>query len=209
MPQAVQRVLSEDVLDKTMHLFWRKGYANTPIEDIVEVTGFNRTVIYSRFGGKHGLFVAMLQRYRNKITNRLVAPLQDAGRGLESLIAFFQQFAELNLLTEESLGCFLIATASEVATHDEEVVNFIADFLGELRQLILAILEQARVKDELKSNIEIEAVADFLVGNVMGLMTMSRSPVPKEALLNHIKGIVLFISAISRKKQSSIIKTQQ
>ena len=50
-----------------MHLFWRKEYANTPIEDIVDLTGFNRAAIYSRFGGKQGLFLAMLTRYRDQV----------------------------------------------------------------------------------------------------------------------------------------------
>src|SRR3990167_10863057 len=83
MARITQRVLSEEVLDKTMQLFWEKGFFNTSIEEILEVTGFNRAAIYNHFGDKKGLFIAMLQRYRAQITPKLTLPLTNQSRSEE------------------------------------------------------------------------------------------------------------------------------
>ncbi len=54
-------------LDKAMRLFWRKGYLDTSIDDLVSETGVGRSGLYGTFGGKRDLFFAALTRYRNLI----------------------------------------------------------------------------------------------------------------------------------------------
>ena len=56
MSQVIQHSLSEEILDKTMALFWGKGYFNTSIDDIAVVTGLNRAALYKYFGGKTSYF---------------------------------------------------------------------------------------------------------------------------------------------------------
>src|SRR5260221_694659 len=80
-----QKPLTEDVLDKTMNLFWEKGYFNTTIEDIIAVTGLNRASLYKYGGGKDELFVKMLKRFRKNITDPVTIPLQNKADGVESI----------------------------------------------------------------------------------------------------------------------------
>src|SRR3990167_10888940 len=96
MPRATKRILDDEVLDKTMQLFWQKGYFNVSIEDILQTTGFNRSAIYNHFGNKNSLFVAMLKRYRDQITTQLTLPLQDSQRGLKAIEDFLAQFAHMH-----------------------------------------------------------------------------------------------------------------
>src|SRR6202522_142366 len=111
MAQVIQRSLSEEVLDKTMNLFWEKGYFNTSIDDITAVTGLNRAALYKYFGGKDKLFLAMLERFRKNITEKVHIPLQTKTNGIEGIATFFTQFLELyESANIGSRGCFLIST---------------------------------------------------------------------------------------------------
>lgn len=200
MPQVIQRILSEEVLDKTMNLFWDKGYFNTSIEDIIEITGFNRAAIYKYFGGKEGLFIAMLKRYRNQITPFLTAPLQNQDKGVEGIKEFFTQFIRLHATNGLSQGCFLITTASEIPLHSEEVVLLIKDFLDYLRGLFRNLLETTLINSKNReAQMDIASTADFLVGNVFGLMTLCRSQAPTQVFENHICGIMDFLMHFSTK----------
>jgi AcrR family transcriptional regulator len=67
-----------EVLDRAMALFWRRGYEATSIEDLVEATGINRGSIYATFGDKKRLFLAVLDRYAEKVAKPLIAELSDA-----------------------------------------------------------------------------------------------------------------------------------
>jgi len=188
-----------------MHLFWQKGYFSVSIEDIIETTGFNRAAIYKHFGGKDGLFLAMLIRYRNHVTEMLTSPLQskqDNGLGLHNIKLFFQSISQLHQQNCLSMGCFLIATASDIPSHDERIVKFIGEFIQHLRTLFLNNVDAAAKCGQLKYDGNNSAIADFLVGNVFGLFTLCRSKAPKIVFENQLVGIMDFVESISSKKGS-------
>jgi len=199
MGQVTQRIVCEEMLDKTMQLFWKRGFFNTSIEDVVEATGFNRAAIYKYFGGKEGLFLAMLKRYRDQMTPQLTAPLlHNQPSGIENIKTFFSQFLQLYQQNCLSDGCFLIATASDLPSHHQDVAIFIKDFLEHLRQLFRNRLEDEQKTNKLISEMDVNATADFLVGNVFGLMTLFRSDAPYELLKNHINGVMNYLSSIPK-----------
>lgn len=198
MAQAIERVLSEPVLDQTMRLFWARGYAQTPVEEIVAVTGFNRAAIYNRFDGKRGLFLAMLERYRDRVTARLLDPLRASEQGVDAIEAFFRQLASVPELTQQSLGCMLVATASDQGNLDEPASALVTAYLDELAALIRAALDAARAQGQLQSAMNVDASTDFLVGNVLGLMTLSRWPTPNNAFHNQLSEILRYLDRLKK-----------
>jgi len=193
MGSVVQRSISNEVLDKTMRLFWTKGYFNTSVDDVIAVTGFNRTAIYNYFGSKHDLFLAMLKRYRETVTPQLTAHLRHPENGLQAIIDFFNQFSSLNKTTMPS-GCFLIATASDLPSHDKQVSAFIQDFSNELRALFLNCIIQA---ERSGASIDKKIIADFLMANIFGLMTLHRTQVSTSAIKHHIETVLLFLQTLA------------
>lgn len=65
-----------------------------------------------------------------------------------------------------SKGCFLIATASDIPSHDKRVVKFIGEFIQHLRNLFLNNVSSAAKSGQLKYDGNNSAIADFLVGSV-------------------------------------------
>ena len=195
MPQVVQYSIQDNILDLVMRLFWEKGLFNTSIDDIVEKTGLNRAAIYKYFGGKQALFIQMLKRYRQKITLQFTAPLQKKAMGLDAINAFFEQFLHLDK-KGMPCGCFLIATASDMPSHDEEVAEFISLFSKDLRALFLACLVYAVKNEQIKTRVNTKAVADFLVANVFGLMTLHRTQATTTTIKNHIAMVRCFLNTV-------------
>lgn len=56
------------------NLFLTKGYAATPLEEVVAISGGSLTTLYQLFGNKHGLWEAIVAEVCDQIT----APLQEA-----------------------------------------------------------------------------------------------------------------------------------
>src|SRR5882724_7309750 len=87
--RAVRRSRSEAKLDRTMDVFWERGYYDTSVEELVRRTGLHRAAVYGEFGSKRRLFEASPRRYREKVTAELLEPLArpDAARAdLERLV---------------------------------------------------------------------------------------------------------------------------
>jgi len=198
MGRVVERNIANDILDKTMYVFWERGYFNTSIDDVVAATGFNKAAIYKYFGGKHALFVAMLKRYREVVTPRLTAPLQETHQGLKAIEHFFNQFLTLNK-NDTPCGCFLIATASELPSHDEAVRYFIQQFTHDVKKWLLACLMQAQNNQHRAHNTNPKAIVDFLVVNIFGLMTLHRTDVTTQTIKHHITTIKQYLNTLTTK----------
>ena len=50
-------------LDRAMHVFWQRGYADASLDLLASATGLGRGSIYGAFGSKDALFRACLERY--------------------------------------------------------------------------------------------------------------------------------------------------
>lgn len=68
-----------DLLDHALDLFLERGFEGTSIEAIVDAVGMARRTVYARYGDKHSLFKAALQR----LIDELVVPV-DTLRQLET-----------------------------------------------------------------------------------------------------------------------------
>lgn len=201
---ATQCVLSENILDKIMLLFWERGYFNTSIHDLIATTGFNRAALYKHFGGKHGLFLAMLQRFRSKVVVEATIPISDPAAGMPGIKRFFEQFVQCHRATIASHGCFMIATASNLPSHEPEVVRVVEEFMQYLRGLFYKNLRMQQAEKILDSEMNTELIADFLVGNVVGLLTMLRSGNDDHMIANHVYGILIFLASLSPRKTPTL-----
>jgi AcrR family transcriptional regulator len=77
----------ELVLEAARQVFLAKGYAGASLDAIAEAAGFSKGVVYSQFGAKGDLFLALLERRmaeRAKQNERLVARAT-ASAGIEAL----------------------------------------------------------------------------------------------------------------------------
>ena len=59
------------ILDSAEKLFVERGYTGTSINDIAEEADFSRTSIYQYFSSKEEIYVHILERYTDSLTERL------------------------------------------------------------------------------------------------------------------------------------------
>lgn len=167
--------INEQALEQSMGLFWQKGYFNAPIDALVKVSGLSRAAIYKQFGGKEGFFVAMLERYRQKLTSQFLSPLRNQEQGLTAIFAFFEQFIELSEQGQMQNGCFFINTASELPCHQKATKTVIEAFFAELKTLLYQALERGKAQGQLSQKLDSQACSSFLVANIFGLFTLARA----------------------------------
>jgi len=60
----------EDVLNKTIPVFWKHGLAETSVQDLEHATGVRKSGLYAEFKDKEDLFVASIRQYFDMLTAR-------------------------------------------------------------------------------------------------------------------------------------------
>ncbi len=196
MEKAITRSLSEEKLNRAMLVFWEKGYHDTPIEDLITRAGLHRAAIYGQFGSKKKFFEALLARYRETVTATMLAPLRAPDTALAQLEQFFRQLRDFAASPEGRFGCLMCHTASEVSPHIRSVARIVSSYLDELHLLFRKACVNARKRGEFRPATDADQVADYLVGAVLGLMALARSPAPRTAVAHYADGVVGFLRSL-------------
>ena len=195
----------DERLDRAIDVFWKEGYYDTSIEELMRRTGLHRAAVYGTFGTKRALFEAALRRYREKVVAAFVAPLERPDAGLADIERFFRTIQDAAAGPLKGRGCLMINTASEVSPHSRPVARIVSRFLDDLRALLRRACVNSRARGEARPETDVDQVADYLMGSVVGLWTLSRSPAPAAALRHYLAGVLMLVQSLrpsSRRRRS-------
>ncbi len=176
-----------EALDRAMKVFWRKGYANTAIEDLVRATGVNRSGLYDEFESKHGLFLASLDHYQATVVRDAFGVVEQAGAGLPEIRAYFEKILANSGAGMSDLGCLMANTATDVAPYDRRAAKKVETFRRRLQMGFAAALTNAKAAGVLSAQVNTVQMADFLTGTAQGLAVLARSGARPKMLANVIE----------------------
>ncbi len=109
----------EEILEKVMHLFWKKGYNGTSLQDLVETTGLNRSSLYNSYGNKMQLYRMALDNYMVLSSKQIETSVNQPRTGFEAVKNLFLSF--LPEIKNDSRGCMNINCRTEM--HHEPSLN--------------------------------------------------------------------------------------
>ena len=172
----------ERALARATDLFWRRGYEATSMRELLGAMGIGRGSFYDTFGDKHALFLASLDRYREAAEESTLSMLE-AGSAKEAIRTVFEDAVDgLARQAEPRRGCLLANTAVELAPHDPEVGERIAGHVARTEEAFERTIVRGRASGELAARHDPEALARFLVNNLLGLRVLARTGAPRRAL---------------------------
>ncbi len=176
----------DEVLDKAMMAFWKRGYEATSLNDLLDHMQIQRASLYNAFRDKRSLFLNTLERYdtihrRPEVAKRLKMPSPR-----QAILGLFQNTIAGVMKHRSRNGCFLINTALELAPHDKEVAKFVRRcFVHMERQFFKKRIEQGIVIGEISKSVVPAQAASAILSLYMGLQVLSRSR-PEKRLLEAI-----------------------
>ncbi len=161
-------------LDGAMQLFWAKGFHGTSMQDLVDNLGVNRQSLYDTFGGKHELFDAALQRYRDLQSLPVRRALEQEGSVGEVLRAFFDGMIT-SLLNNDGKGCLMVNSATELASQDDAVFGTCSANARQLEAAFTGLMVRAQESGELLNDRSPVQLARFLVSTINGLAVTAKA----------------------------------
>lgn len=130
-----------EVIDKSIDLFWKNGFSASSMKDVVQTTGLKPGSIYLAFGNKEALFREALERYAEKGITRIRRTLEGAptvGKGIIRILENNIQEAG----GDNYLSCFLVKTQLEMATAGGELHTLASQKLQEIETIYRSYLEK-------------------------------------------------------------------
>ena len=172
----------EEALENALALFWRKGYAETTMRDLVAYTGVAHAGLYSAFGSKHALFKAALLHHRNTTMTWLLRDLEAPEAGREAVEQFFETLLAIIKSGDFENGCFMLNTALAFGGEDEDIMANVHAHLEQMVQAFRGALARARERGEVRADLDAEATAEFLVSVFNGTAAFARARAPYDRI---------------------------
>ncbi|MFJ8085088.1 TetR/AcrR family transcriptional regulator [Streptomyces sp. NPDC096205] len=171
MPRAVRE---QQMLDAAVRIFGQRGYMAASMDDIAELAGVSKPLVYLYLNSKDDLFSAVIRREAAALTEAVRAAVrleEPADRRLwDGLLAFFTHTAQhpdawsvLHLHARTHGDRF----AAEVAALRKEIVTFVT-------QLLAVAAREAHHNPDLPDH-EMAGLAEALVGAAESLATWANA----------------------------------
>ncbi|WP_296947002.1 TetR/AcrR family transcriptional regulator [uncultured Massilia sp.] len=164
----------DEVLDRALRLFWRRGFGATSMQDIAQATGVLRGSLYHAYGDKQAIFLRIFARYRawflDGVRAALAAPAVDAA--LRDYLRFSIETVTAADDDAMTRGCLTSKTALDETAMDDAIRAALRGLLDGVR----ALLEERLARPDARGRLALApaAAARLLVTSTRGLVVMER-----------------------------------
>jgi AcrR family transcriptional regulator len=150
----------EEVLNKTIPVFWKHGLAETSVQDLEQATGVRKSGLYAEFKDKEDLFVASMRQYFATLTAR--GALTKQPLGWDNV----QRFLEVCYGSWGQKGCFSVNSMREFADLPPKARRIMIASMTKARQLLINNLTAARGEAGDNESLA-ELIITFFCGNCL------------------------------------------
>ncbi|MEU1984061.1 TetR/AcrR family transcriptional regulator [Nocardia sp. NPDC019395] len=162
----------DDAVAKAMDVFWRKGYARTTPQDLLDAIGIGRGSLYNAFAGKQDLFEQALRRYQAKETVRLIDLLDGPGSPRERVRAALTMVLDAACADPERRGCLATNTAVELGD-DDTVGLLVRRIFDRQHDAFRGAVEEGQRAGEFSADLDPRTAANFLLATINGMRVLA------------------------------------
>lgn len=163
-----------------MEVFWRKGYAATSMQDLLEAMALSKSSLYQAFGSKKDLFEQCLAHYGEVQAQRLRSMLDQAPSAKAFLGAAVKGMIQEAGKAQAPKGCLLFNTATEFSRRDPAIADRVEEGLSQFAEVFRRAIERGQRDGEFASGRDPVLLARYVMTTISGLRTMIKAGLPRE-----------------------------
>ncbi len=174
----------EAVLATLTELFWRQGYSQTSLSDIVDASGVHKPSLYRTFGSKDELFAIVLRRYLAERIAMFGSMIDQAGPGIDGVHRFLDLFEADAESDRGRDGCLLVMASNELRGTVADF-DFATAYRAQMRETIGGLIAHTVPAGEGDSELA-HARADLFTTYLLGLHVTMRAGAHAEEIHRYI-----------------------
>lgn len=156
---------ADAAVDRAMAVFWRRGYAATTPQALIDELGIGKGSLYNTFESKHGLFTLALERYKDNRLAYLADTFEPHGPLRDRLLAALR---ELSGVGSHNQGCLMVNSTAELGQSDESVSAIAESLFAGIETAFRAAIERGRTSGEFSAAVDAQSSANSLLTTLIG-----------------------------------------
>lgn len=161
------------IIQQAALLFNQKGYAGLSITDIMEATGLKKGGIYNHFKSKDDIAIQAFDYAAGLVQQKVwnvVRQQKDSISRLKAMLQFHSDYIDNPPLAG---GCPIMNTAIKSDSACPILRDRAREAMESWHHLVVKIVRKGIKKQEIRSDIDAETVASFLISAIEGAIVMS------------------------------------
>lgn len=181
----------QDVLQKSMLLFWEYGYEATSMNDLTQALNLSAPSLYNSFGDKAQLFQRCLEYYLQHEACPIEPIFQSAKTAKIALELYLYENVKRLVQSHKPTGCMLVVATMNCSEENQSLQHELLDKRQQVKQHIFQRLTQGVVDGDLAEQVNLQEMTDFYSTVVQGLTMQARDGVSKEQLNQVVRHAML------------------
>ena len=181
---------TDEILNKTMNMFWQKGYKGTSLNDLVSTTGLHKGSLYGAFKSKENLYLLSLKKYGELV--RQSNYLNDCP--IEYFEKLFTVVIEGGASGEGASGCFIMNSALEFGGTNTKMEELSKQLFEELGKNFDKALSVAAEKGKISQDLAGKDMRSRLLGAIFSIKEFSRFSRDRELFRAIANGVLKELS---------------
>jgi TetR/AcrR family transcriptional regulator, transcriptional repressor for nem operon len=164
----------EQAIDRATQLFWKKGYSNTSLRDLLKVMGIGEGSFYNTVKSKKRLYLECLKHYNATVSRRRLDALLSQRSVKAGIRAFFKTVLDELDDPRTPRVCLLAASMSGDVLAERELRRYVLKDMKAFSGCFTERLKAAKEAGELPMDFDVETGAQVVVTYLQGLFRVIR-----------------------------------
>lgn len=182
-----------------LELFYKKGYYNTSVDDILKTLSLSKGAFYYHFQSKEDFFISIVQ---NLIVRKVYSMLIEPIEGKENPFIVIEQCLDNALETAEhnemDFGFILSNFMTEFNGRNEAISRYLADIYRVWEVNLVSILQKGKTDGYVARHVDSDGVASFVISSYFGIRTLMVTGNPKTLRYKYITQLRQYFKTISQ-----------
>lgn len=170
VPNEVRRTRShEAVLDAAEHLFVRKGFDSTTVDEVAAKAGLTKGAIYFHFADKLAMLMALIDRAERRVIDPLIEKLNEPGKPSDKLVDYIHYWARVGIEQRETMFLPILASL-EFANTGDQIEKRLNRMYERLYSALTKIIEQGHADGSIRKHAPARDQASILIAMNEGML---------------------------------------
>jgi TetR/AcrR family transcriptional regulator, transcriptional repressor for nem operon len=161
-------------LEHATMLFWKKGYSNTSLRDLLSVMKIGEGSFYNCFKSKKNLYLECLKHYNETLSKRRLAILQTQPSAHHAIRAFFKQLLDELDNPETPRVCLMAGSLTSEVLEEQDLSEYVVNEMKYFTEQFISRLNTAKKTGELPKEFDSKLTAQTLVTYLQGMFRTVR-----------------------------------
>ncbi len=184
-----------------LELFYRNGYYNTSVDDILKELSLSKGAFYYHFDSKEDFFIQILENLLvRRVYSMLIEPIEGHGNTLLLITNCFENALETAVNNEMDCGFILNNFINEFKEKDARIMKHLNDTLQIWEVNLVSAIQKGKFNGHIDRHVDAESVALFLMSSYMGIRTLMAENTPSARKYRFMAQLKQYLKSIEIKQ---------